>query len=486
MSISKLQWRKMRYDGEQMSTSRSLSANLLTKPEISRTVNYIFGEKYPLSYLTLGRNAIGNTENFKKVGNSEFQWPLIGHMRKTVAIVGDTEPAPANKPGLNFSPFSIVLEDKYAALGDILIFPSGKHARVQSDPYQVGNKWKYTCAIIGNDPTDYIEESDLSIGNQLGVGPGIFEEGSRGGSSKQAYPMWFRNQLITCRTKMSITGSALTDAMVLDFGKGKKLWMYEKEYQVLKKMQEDNEYLRWYSKYNRTANDTINLPGESGRPVLSGAGVLEQIEGSNNREYQDLDEEFLRDYLADLQTHSNESENSKYVVFTGTTGMMKFQRAMQDAYQGSIVDASDYFIKSDGNTEAERTGRLKYGNSFTAYEGINGTTIFLVMTPAFDNTKLHTDFDPETGRPYESGRMVFLDMGDYNGEPNIQAICKGSDGIDRSLRMKCVNGMHSYGNIDDMKSAATDFDGFECNWISETGMKVTNPISCGQLIPRRK
>jgi len=308
-----------------------------------------------------------------------------------------------------------------------------------------------------------------------------YEEGSRGGGSFEAFPMWFKNQMTTMRQSWGMTGDAATDIMVLDMGKegGSKsnLWMYASDYQKMMYWQRQTEVFRWYGKYNGTADGEINLAGNNGRPVRIGAGVLDQIADSNKRNYTTLTAKIMRDYLTDLQLASKEAENKKLIMFTGAGGIQQFQDAINAEHSNySIVDTT--FVSKNGQ-------KMSFDNqSWTTYKGIMGTELTVVHLPLYDDRTLHTKIHPTTGLPLESYRMTFLDFSDYAGEPNISMVTKGKDGKNRAMEM-----WYTAGSTDPMGGGSgvkkvmrsSSFDGFECHYLSQQGIKLTNPLSCGEL-----
>lgn len=479
-NINDLQFRKMKYSGE-FTDSNHLSTALLTKPEISRTIAYAFGDKYHLSYLTQGSGRV--SEKYKMVGNGEYIWSLMGQLTKSVAITGDTTPARATgEVGKAFTPFTIPLEDKYFAKGDKVKFGDRYIARVQTEPTQIGRSYLYTMQLITHDSADAIPEYLLEPGRSVGWAGTAFEEGSKGASSKKATPMWFRNQMSTSRLSWGMTGGARTDVMALEFkngGKSSALWMYEEEYQNMMHWNRIAEIDRWYNRYNKTSQGTVLLPGENGRPVLQGAGLIQQLEGTNYREYSTITEDFLREFLTDLQIQAKDAENTHFMLFTGSEGLKQFDQALKTARVAyNLVDT--HFVSKHGKD-------LHFGNNFRSYKGLLGSTFTVAYNPLFDDATLHTEIDPETNMPYESGRMVFMDLSDYDGEPNVSLCAKGADGIDRSMLHWCTEGSTTYsgGNAAQKMMRSSDFDGFQCHYLSETSLKVINPLSCGQMVKRR-
>ena len=158
------------------------------------------------------------------------------------------------------------------------------------------------------------------------------------------------------------------------------------------------------------------------------------------------------------------------MVFTGTAGKVAFHRAMRDlVFQGNSLI---YDMDSGRN--------LELGVHYTTYNAL-GHRITLVHNPLFDDPQLHTDLDPTTGYPKESYRMVFMEMGVTNGVSNVEVKVKGAGGVDRGMIVKYIPGMV---NPFDQKSmvASNSKDGFTCEILSESGIIVRNPLSCGQLL----
>lgn len=479
--VNILNWKKMRWNTE-LTDSNSLATALLTKPEISNTLAYAFGDKYHLQYLTQGSGRVDTgrvKDKFKIIGNNEFMWALQGMLHKSIPIVGAV--SPASNVSLGITPFTIPLAEKYFALGDVLRFESGQQARVQQHPEMVGNEWIYTMQIVTDAVADVILVGDTAIGKELSFEFSAFEEHSQGGSSKEAFPMWFKNQMTTSRLRYEMSGSAQTDVMVLQSTAGgtkkpSNLWLPEKQYQQMLAWQKSSEQQRWYGRYNRTPDGRVLLPGTNGRPVLTGSGVLQQIAKSNRRSYTTGSEKLYREFIADLMLNSRESENKKFFAFTGRGGMDEFNSAMRTAFVGaSLIDT--HLVSRNGQ-------KLTFGSDFTTYKGLLGTELTLVYNPIFDDPVIHRKIHPKTGLPQESYRFVVLDFSDYEGEPNISMLAKGADGIDRSMMMWFEAGSTTPEGAEGIKMVmrSNSLDGFAVNWLSETLIKISNPLSCGELV----
>lgn len=481
--FNQLQFTKSKWHSG-MTEQNHLAQALLTQPEVlTKTIAYAFGpKKYALGYLTQGMGHMA--KNVKAmIGNRQYRWPLMGMLAKAIPIIGLV--SGGSTPGINRSTFIVEIAEKHFSLGDILVTDGGYQFRVQTDPTPgLNGGWNYTCQLSKPDPTLYIPSSEFERGKQLSKGFTAVEEYSNeAGSFIQATPFWFENQLTTVRSTFSMSGGAQTDVMVLQIGgpgrKGSMLWMYEQEYQHMLQWNDMCEWMMWYSEYNRDAAGQVHLPGENGRPVLIGAGVHEQIAPSNRRTYTVLTENLIREFLNDLQEQSYNSDSKKWVAFCGWWFFDAFDRAMKSSIQRyTLVDSK--FITGSGQ-------ELTLGGQFVSYKGLNGNEITLVHNPMYDNPVRNRKLHPVTGKPLESYRATFLDFGQYGGESNIAMVAKGADGIDRSMLSWFTAGSQTpsggdagaKGYTSAMRSNA--LDGWACHFLSEKGIRIINPLSCGML-----
>lgn len=479
MAINGLQFTRQRWNPESFTDQNSLATALMTEPEIlSKTLAYAFGDKYAIQYLTQGMGRVSN--KYTKLGNQQFRWPLMGSLTRAIPITRTA--APASSIGLNFTPFTVGLAEKYFAVGDVIASDSRVLARVQEEPFQDGNDWIYTFRLITNDATATMPAADMAVGKELSFEFTAFEEFSQGGSSKEAFPMWFTNQMTTSRMSYSMSGGAQTDVMVLTVGArngrgGSRLWLYEKEYQVMLQWMEATERLRWYGKYNRDSQGLVNLPGSNGRPVLMGAGIHDQIATSNRRTYTRGTEKLFREFILDLMDNSRDAENKKFIAFTGKGGLHEFDRAMRDSIASSMI-VDTHYVTGSGQ-------ELTLGGQFVTYKGLMGTELTLVHLPLYDKKENNRQLHPETQWPLESYNFTVLDFSMYGGESNVSMVAKGTDGIDRSFRTWYTAGSQTPDGGDSGMSKvlrSSSLDGWECHMLSETAIKVTNPLSCGQLV----
>jgi hypothetical protein len=240
------------------------------------------------------------------------------------------------------------------------------------------------------------------------------------------------------------------------------------------------EYWRIWGNKNESPSGKFFLRGDNARVVKTGAGLLAQIAHSHTFTYNNLNEDFIGRVLNTIQMNAQTDANTTLVLVTGIGGKELLNKALRDAMKASpAIDVKDLLF-----TRVDKENITYNPNFFTGYRGLLGTNLVIVHNPMMDNKEFFPDLDPTTGYTRESYRMLVLNMGDFGGEPNISLIAKGGNGNDRSFVHRYVNGMMDYngGGGAGPKAAANTKDAVSVALLSETGLKLTNPYSCAQLI----
>jgi len=159
--------------------------------------------------------------------------------------------------------------------------------------------------------------------------------------------------------------------------------------------------------------------------------------------------------------------------------MVGFQEAMETFIGNSVTS-----LGSAGAVMTDKAGQdISVGGNFSTYYAL-GNKITLVHNPCFDDPNIAAltsgvgNFDSAE----LSALMVFMDMSVQDGVANVELIAKGAEGYNRNYVKKYVPGMI---NPNDPSSlmAANGNDTFECHILSESGVIIRNPLSCGILKP---
>jgi hypothetical protein len=444
--------------GRETIENNSLVTNLLKYPEISKAMIRQFPQ-YSLTYFLEGTGRFAKEE---LIGDSAFKWSILGRLNRPSTSTGAQT---GTALGGSHAAFSIFVVENYLNVNDVIRFKDGTQAIIVANP----NPGEYSVKLQSNDPlVTFNAAVNFQAGDTVNTAGSVFEEGSETGGENHIYPDWYVNYLTTSRKKKSITGTALTDVTWIE-NNGQRLWFFTDQNIVMEEYLYQLELSRWYGRSTMDANGNSLITDVNGNPLIAGDGLLAQIDSANIDTYTgSLTEDIIVDFIANLSLNTGK-KNSSWMVFTGTAGRVAFHRAMRDLiFQG---DAMIYDI--DAGREIE------VGVHYTTYHAL-GHKITLVHCPLFDDPNLHTDIDPVTGYPKESFRMVFMDMGVTNGVSNVEVKVKGAGGVDRGMIVKYIPGMV---NPFDQKSmtASSGKDGFTCEVLSESGLIVRNPLSCGQL-----
>jgi hypothetical protein len=439
--------------------NNSLVTNLLKYPEISKALIRQFPQ-YSLTYFLEGTGRFAKEE---LIGDSAFKWAILGRLNRPSTATGV-----ATGTGAGHAVFSVEFVENYLNPNDVIRFKNGEQAIILDAGSPSAGGTTYTMKLQTNDAAATITPANYALGETVNTVGSVFEEGSEKGYENHVYPDWYVNYLTTSRKAKSITGTALTDVTWIE-NNGQRLWYFTDQNLVMEEYLYQLELSRWYGRSTMDVNGVAQVTDANGNPLIAGDGVLSQIDSANSDTYTgDLTEDVIVDFIANLSLNSGK-KNNQWMVFTGTAGKVAFHRAMRDlVFQGNSLI---YDMDSGRN--------LELGVHYTTYNAL-GHRITLVHNPLFDDPQLHTELDAATGYPKESFRMVFMDMGVTNGISNVEVKVKGAGGVDRGMIVKYIPGMV---NPFDQKSmvASNAKDGFTCEVLSESGLIVRNPLSCGQL-----
>lgn len=495
--------------GIETQASNSLVDAMLKHPEIGSTLI----QQYPRFALTYLLERTGRFANVKIMGDKSFEWKVLGRSNRAIqladitALDASADAATAILPILNkdLSLNDVVMIGgavgtvigHTAADGATVSAATNKPealltAQVQSHTVDTADAYGYQIRFSnGYAATDLVPGASVA---RLGS---AFGEGSLGTSVSEsvAYPETHKNWLTLNRRKQSITGSALTDVTWIE-NNGSKLWYFTAEKLFTDEFMYQLELQRWFGRNNvSTALDAYTFPGQPGAhdsdaSALMGDGILAQIEGSISMSYnvgnqagEGLTEDKLARFIAELSRNAKSPEGNEWVVFTGTEGRYQFHRAMKDISVGASVVSNAAGAASGGSMQSMKTGSdVALGVNFVSYY-VLGNKLTIAYCPVFDDVNAF-GAEAEAGGNGSggtmSGKMVFLDFSSVDGVPNIQLIAKGADGMDRNYIKKYIPGMV---NPYDQKSmlAANGDDSFTCQIMSESGVIVRNPLSCGIL-----
>ena len=463
-----------------LSESNHLSNAYLTRPEkIGSLMAYAYGYQED-NVLTLLTGGIGNTHT---VSNREYEWDLHSQSERTIEIVADSPQAASGTPGIGQTPIQLYFGERWFEESDNIVADDQTTYHIQ-DIYQEGAFWVYTVIPNDPDPTSFVDIDYINTGARFSKDYSTVSEYSpRGGGVSYATPYKLQNQLTTLRKTYNVTRNAAKAVMVLELTDPKskkktKFWTKLSEWTAMAEWYREIDRSMIYSVYNKNARGEVVLKGANARPVYHGAGLRQQIAPANIRFYTKLTYDILDQFLLDLSYNADKwGGNHNFVALTGKMGMREFNRAITEHAAGNNITVTDSgtFISGKGDN-------LTFTGYFQTVEFLNGVTLTVKEFPPYDDQIRNRILHPKTKKPLESYRFTVLNFGkNKDGGSNIKkVVMKDSE----------MAYWHVAGSTDPMggvgksisTSRASGIDGYEVHFLSECGIMLEDPTSCGELI----
>ena len=212
-------------------------------------------------------------------------------------------------------------------------------------------------------------------------------------------------------------------------------------------------------------------------PIYHGAGLREQIAPANKRFYTKLTYELLKDFLFDLSYAAQQwGGDTKFVALTGRMGMDQFDQAMKEYNNSNGVTITDHgtFIEGKGFD-------LGVTGFFKTAKFVNGLELTIKHFPPYDELVDNRQLHPITKKPVESYRFTVLNFGKKDGKSNIKKVAmKNRENVMWHIAGSTDPTGLTASSISTLRSSS--FDGYEVNYLEQCGIKVDDPLSCGELI----
>ncbi len=424
------------FDAKSMLDENNFYAQRHGSPaELTMKLTWLLGDStksFPLAMATMGDIVSANggfkrsNAKIKELDDIQFTWPVMSRLNKACPVAAT--PASTVNVGIGQQPFKLIFTDNWMKRNYMIESPLGIQAYILNDPVKVSEGFEYTLQLNAVADSIAVPASELQAG-ALWSDLNTFnaESESRGTEFKRVAPGKYKNQMSVIRMSHQWAGNSANRVMAITVqhgGKALNMWMDFEQYQFERAWLEEVEHMFWYSRYNRRANGEIPLKDIlSGKSIPTGAGLLEQV--NNYSTYTRLTYTFLQNVVANAFFGQSDTDGMSITLYTGRGGMREFDRAMKEA--GTIQNlltqgggnVADKFIQGTGYDLAAH-------GFFSAMYHIDGYYIKVKHNPIFDYGRraVKSPLHPETGFPLESYRMVFIDDGMFDGEPNLQFVCE--------------------------------------------------------------
>ena len=454
----------------------------LTEPEQMDTVlSYVFGYQAD-NVLTLLTGGVNKTEY---ITNREYTWDLHVQSERAIEVIEDS-PDLNGLLGRNNTSFRIVLAEKWFDYNDNLIADDRDvQVHVVSEPYQSGNGWVYEVQLTNPNDSAFIDPSLITRGAFFSKDYTTVSEGSyQGGGHGYVTPIKLRNQLSTLRKTYKCTGEAAQAVMVVELfapdGQSTKYWTKLEEWTAMGKWYRELDKSYIYSRYNKdpeTGEIKLLDKQNNNLPIYHGAGLREQIAPANKRFYTKLTYNLLKDFLFDLSYQAQQwGGDTKFVALTGRMGMDQFDIAMKEYNNQNGITITDHgtFIEGKG-------WDLGVTGYFKTVKFVNGLELTIKHFPPYDELVDNRQKHPVSGKPVESYRYTILNFGKKEGKSNIVKVAmKNRENVMWHIAGSTDPTGLTASSINSMR--ASSFDGYEVNFLEQCGLKVSDPLSCGELI----
>lgn len=479
--MSKLQISTLKTFGG-LSSENHLSEALQTRPHLlSGPIREIFSSTYysnnPMTSLLVSSLSKG-TETINK---KTWEWKMRNCQIPPATIVEDlNSSSSAGGEGVNFK---IKLDKDYYKVTDVLS-PGNSGDKILchivGNPYPDGvGGFVYELALSTNDKSKVVPAKYLKVGSRWSKAFSLSGEmATEGGSVQHQFPISLQNSLFKTRKELKITDFA-GDVLLYNFvdknGKTLNRWSTAAEMRAMREFEMEKERILWYG----TKTDKLQ---KNGFNFQTGYGLQAQLKEANTANYNILTTKQIQEFCGDLFFGRTDFNKRKIVAFTGELGMQMFDEAIKRE-TSSYINNIEVAIKSN-NSKGISANTYEYGMQFTRYNFINGGSMELILNPVYDDITFHHELDSISGRPLESGRITFFDIGESQ-DPNIKLI-------------KLQNGTSAnyiYGNYHPLSgikggagkgfTSSHSGDYYELHLTDYLGIQIMDITKCGELILRR-
>lgn len=400
------------------------------KPDVlSRRITWLLGKDlYPMYSMMYGDRFLDGqfkgSPNLKLLNDPQFDYPVMSRTDKAAILA--VAPSSTADVGKNNAEFELTFTDNWFKINYLIESPLQSQVFIRDHGKEGPNGYVYTLQINGT-ASEVIHPSDLVAGTLwCDLATVNAQSESRGTEFKRVMPGKYKNQMNVIRLSHSWAGNVTKNVMNIEIvnknGKASKSWMGWELYQFEHRWMKDIEHLIWYSRYNVRQDGSVALKDPlTSKVIRTGAGLLDQI--PNVDTYSRLTYNKLKRVLRNAYFGQTDTDGMEITLWTGTGGMDEFDRAMKE-------HGIDQIQSFEGIGEKFVTGSfgkdLGLGGFFNHAYFIDGYMVKVKKNPLFDLGRRAqiSPKHPESGLPLESYRMVFIDDGTFDGEPNLQFVAE--------------------------------------------------------------
>lgn len=415
-----------------------------------------------------------------KIADNAFRFSVQGRINQNsviIAQVGQTQPD---------GTFQLILKDKLIYQGKVALFHGqGFQARCVTYSGTAGN---YTYTF--KSPDGRLFDWNTHVSGQTGAKTcmGIYtsySEGSEKGHSRLRMPDTFITHTTIQRAQYTATGDVLSDKLWYKFDGGLKGtaegWMPRGVANVRKNFAWEDELQKLFGISNmKNADGTLKAQAPTdanGNPIISGDGIIPQIEGGNHIIASGTDSMPTIDDFGDLMQNivlkGNTVSGREIAFLTGTVGYRHTQILAPTL--AKIMNVQ-YFMDI---TKVDTVGGAKgpAGIEFMRLDFF-GNTVHFFQHPMMDDSQLFTEVN-SMGLNVMSATYFALTLEEKgNPDKNIEIMAKGNSSYDRANISTFIGGMTG-----GAAEAKTTFDGDTYSFLKQDLTVVRLTSLCGIIEP---
>ncbi|NJN99400.1 MAG: hypothetical protein HC875_37540 [Anaerolineales bacterium] len=248
-------------------------------------------------------------------------------------------------------------------------------------------------------------------------------------------------------------------------------WEFEQQYQDMK------DKLINFATTNRAADGTFRQIGYSGFRIEQGAGLEQQIESSNVLYFNnfDIDVEWITEALMDVTDNNRGGYGTSRMVLmrTGKWGAYAWHKALRNYSQLYTPFTTDKMLY----TTPDGWGIQE---NFVQYRGPDGTTLGVLVDPAYDDEERNKIKHPSGKGVAKSWEYQILNVGRTGGEDNIRLVFQK----DMEDYMGYMPGLRDpFQAKGAMRYMASPEDGYTIHRAFVGGCMVQDPTRCLTVRP---
>ena len=463
-----------------------LGASLAARPEkLSAVVTELFATKLYSGNSLM--NMLVKNKQTRTTNSTSWEYDVVAGMYRPATAIKTTYTA-GDKIGWGRTPIELYLDTDQYIHGDV-IHPGSTdkryQARVIDNPVKIGSLFKYRVRMMSDVMDFTLPYKYVAPGAIWGKLFSQYEEGSdQSGSTVYNQPTSLTGSMSRYRKMYHVTGDAANEVLAvairgrLEDGQEVKAgtWLKYNEVFYWNQWYREIERGMWYSR------KTTTVLGSTNRPILSGAGIQQQLESGVRHFYNSLTGELLQEFIMDMRFGRMTPDQKNTVVgFAGEYGMLAFHEAVTKtaSKQPVFTLLTDKFINSASSPYHDNA--LSYGARFTEWLLPSGVRLKLIHNPVYDDPEINFELDPLTGKPAESMRITFFDVSGEGETSNLLYVDKRNG----YKNWYVAGGQNPYGPVTNgLGSHSGDY--YEMHVLKQCGVHLEDPTKCGELILQRR